>query len=471
MSKQSIILSAAGLKNVVINKEEKEEEFIFKIGKKEMKMNKIFAEFISPRVSHIHQCDPTINFINLTDLNNNNNHSNKVNEILEELFSENNQTRIKKLSEGNSIEIENEEIIKCIGYFSILVNNEELFQKIEEIKRTNKKDEINNNELLEEIEFLYEMNPTFNSYQYSKLIDDVSTKITTDNIKDLQKIPKQILYLILHNEHFQIESMDSLFDFIDEIFSNENEEDNKEEEYDITRFYEIIDMNELSKTKFEKFLSKLDYRELTTNLWNQLCEILVNNKEYTKKETKEMNKKQNKKEYQQIEFDGQANHRFNGIIHHLQGTEKTNICDRGIINVTSSSCYSNYLPKHAVDFDNNNYFFSSSSNAWLKYDFKEKKIRPTHYSIKTRNDQDRQNPVHWVIEVSNTDKEDDWRIIDSRTGVTSVSKRNQSDTFDISTQLSDNEYYRYIRFRCNGKTSEYCSCLAISSLEYFGYLI
>ena len=192
MSKQSIILSAAGLKNVVINKEEKEEEFIFKIGKKEMKMNKIFAEFISPRVSHIHQCDPTINFINLTDLNNNNNHSNKVNEILEELFSENNLTRIKKLSEGNSIEIENEEIIKCIGYFSILVNNEELFQKIEEIKRTNKKDEINNNELLEEIEFLYEMNPTFNFYQYSKLIDSISTKITTDNIKDLQKIPKQI---------------------------------------------------------------------------------------------------------------------------------------------------------------------------------------------------------------------------------------------------------------------------------------
>ena len=69
MNKTSTILSASGLKNVHIN-HETEEDFVFIFGKEELKMNNIYAEFISPivsnlhhsRVSHIHQIDPTINF-------------------------------------------------------------------------------------------------------------------------------------------------------------------------------------------------------------------------------------------------------------------------------------------------------------------------------------------------------------------------------------------------------------------------
>ena len=56
MKGQSIILSAAGFKNIIVKEEE--EEFVFIIGTSEMKMNRIFAEFISPKVSHIHHSDP-----------------------------------------------------------------------------------------------------------------------------------------------------------------------------------------------------------------------------------------------------------------------------------------------------------------------------------------------------------------------------------------------------------------------------
>ena len=139
--------------------------------------------------------------------------------------------------------------------------------------------------------------------------------------------------------------------------------------------------------------------------------------------------------------------------------------------MTSSSTYINNYPKYAVDFNNDQYFQSDGSLGWLKYDFKDKKIRPTRYSIKTRNNSDSQNPINWCIEVSNTGKDSDWRLIDSRSGVTSVSKRNQSDTFDIQTRLTTEENYRYIRFRCTGKTSGNCDQLVISSLEYFGALI
>lgn len=151
MNKQTIILSAAGLKNVITNKED--EEFIFNIGEKELKMNKLFAEFISPRVSHIHQCDPTINFINFSDFPHNNKDSSKVHQILTELGSESFLTQISNLAEGGSIEIEDNGLKRLIKYFSILVNNEELFQKINEIDKTTEKEEKNIKELLEEVEF------------------------------------------------------------------------------------------------------------------------------------------------------------------------------------------------------------------------------------------------------------------------------------------------------------------------------
>ena len=157
----------------------------------------------------------------------------------------------------------------------------------------------------------------------------------------------------------------------------------------------------------------------------------------------------------------------------MRGEQKINVCDAEIVNVTASSFNSNRLPKNAVDFDSKNYFLSDNNYPWLKYDFKDKKIRPTSYSIMTRDDSDNQNPVNWCIEVSNTDKDNDWKIIDTRKNVSSVSKRNQSDTFDISTKLPDNESYRYVRFRSNGKSSGNGNYLyiAISSIEYFGTLV
>lgn len=73
MSKHTFILSSAGLRNIILSSNseniyinslnEEFNQFKFIIGQKEIKMNKIFAEFLSPIVSHIHHSDPTINSI------------------------------------------------------------------------------------------------------------------------------------------------------------------------------------------------------------------------------------------------------------------------------------------------------------------------------------------------------------------------------------------------------------------------
>lgn len=72
MTKKSFILSASGLKNIVLssntefNSSSNSSEgdiFKFIFEDQEVKLNRIYAEFISPIVSHIHHSDPTIDSI------------------------------------------------------------------------------------------------------------------------------------------------------------------------------------------------------------------------------------------------------------------------------------------------------------------------------------------------------------------------------------------------------------------------
>lgn len=87
---------------------------------------------------------------------------------------------------------------------------------------------------LEEIKFLYEIILSFNGYKYSNSTYEVSKKMSKNIEKELNEVPKHILYLILHNKYFKTEDMDSLLAIINTTFSEENDEN---EEYDIMSFY------------------------------------------------------------------------------------------------------------------------------------------------------------------------------------------------------------------------------------------
>ena len=68
MNKKSFFLSSAGLKNLVQN-QSYGDDFKFIFGEHEIKMKNLFAEFISPYVSQIHQSDPTITSIHFSNTN------------------------------------------------------------------------------------------------------------------------------------------------------------------------------------------------------------------------------------------------------------------------------------------------------------------------------------------------------------------------------------------------------------------
>lgn len=123
MTSKKIILSSAGLKNVILRKNS-DDEFEFIFGNHKMKMNNIFADFISPAVSKIHASDPIINSINFTD---------RINgiPITEDVLS-----ILQSLSRGFSVEVRDDQAIQ-IQSLSILLDNQELFLLINDKFDTN----------------------------------------------------------------------------------------------------------------------------------------------------------------------------------------------------------------------------------------------------------------------------------------------------------------------------------------------
>lgn len=126
MNSQSIILSSSGLKNILINNQD--DEFRFIIGNQEIKMPRIFAEFLSPRVSHLHQCDPTINCLNFSDLSSKTKGLSFSTTKFNSIINENTKNTIDQITRGNNFEITNENQQNLL-HLSVLLGNDELFKK------------------------------------------------------------------------------------------------------------------------------------------------------------------------------------------------------------------------------------------------------------------------------------------------------------------------------------------------------
>ena len=74
-----------------------------------------------------------------------------------------------------------------------------------------------------------------------------------------------------------------------------------------------------------------------------------------------------------------------GVIAHLTRECGENVHDTGIVTVTASRVYdSDYDSKNAVDLGTNSYYLSKNEkDAWICYDFKERRMISTIYSVRS----------------------------------------------------------------------------------------
>lgn len=472
MSSKSIILSSAGLKNIILNDFNSENQFNFIFGEFEIKMNTIFAEFVSPKVSHLRYADSTINSIQFDKAFPNLEISTtNYAQTYRELFTEDIISIVHQISCGYSVEINQEQSFR-LQLISILLENEELYDKINEIYPIDIS-ETNINLYLQHLQFFYSFSDSSNRFNYTNIIDYLSNHLYLFKTSQLLSLPKSLLYKLISNPNLLVESEDSLLTLIQSLFtkSDHNSTFSEDTEYDLLDFYELLEPTFLSDSKFSEYLLSLDHTELTNSVWTKLVNRFLHNDP----QVENVQNNRYLRQHPSFDFDGNPMNRFNGIIMELTRKCGGNVQDKCVVKVTSSSHYANYYPKYAVDFqDRDHYYFSNSQpNSWLKFDFVNRRIHPTKYSIRSRHD-DGKSGCHlkcWVIEGSNSGMDNDWKILDSRKDVSELDDRDASATFSLEPDLGKNECYRFLRLRQTGLNTAGNNYLSLSALEFFGSIV
>jgi hypothetical protein len=140
-----------------------------------------------------------------------------------------------------------------------------------------------------------------------------------------------------------------------------------------------------------------------------------------------------------------------------------NVHDLGIVSVTSSGVNGRCNAKHVVDFDNSMYCQTKNvPNSWICYDLKGKRMRVSHYSLRSRGDCNGYHPKNWTLEGS-MDGEN-WIELDRRHDCGELVGLNRSATFSVSK----GEFVQQIRLRQHGKDSNEANYLTVSAIELFG---
>ena len=269
MRKKSFILSSSGLKNLVQN-QSYGEDFKFIFGEHEIEMKNLFAEFVSPYVSQIHQSDPTINSIHFCN-NNSNEHSkiNYISQMSDEIFK-----LFESISQGGTIEIDNKQCFQ-LQIVSILLKNKEMFAKLDELfdKDDN---EFSDEKVSEELEFLSFLEMSSESakvWNRSKSIEYIASNFYLIDSKKIIDLPRTVFYSILTNDKLTIESEDSLLDVIEEFTNKEKRQKSINSSDDFLSdiyFYEEVNFDFLSEAKLKEFIEKVNPNEISSSLWDKI---------------------------------------------------------------------------------------------------------------------------------------------------------------------------------------------------------
>ena len=166
------------------------------------------------------------------------------------------------------------------------------------------------------------------------------------------------------------------------------------------------------------------------------------------------------------EFPYDESKKLDGVIAYLTRECGGNVHSKGVVNVTVSS--NTECVKNVADFGANSYFLSKDEqNSWVCYDFKERRVIPTSYSVRSLTwapygqNWGSYHPRSWVIEVSND--QSSWTEIDRRDNNDDLKFEYEAANFKISRAPSNS--FRFFRFRHTGSQS-----LVLSLLEVFGSL-
>jgi hypothetical protein len=149
-----------------------------------------------------------------------------------------------------------------------------------------------------------------------------------------------------------------------------------------------------------------------------------------------------------------------GIISYLTKKHAGDVHEKGIVTITSKSVSgSRSARKNVADLTSYSSFRSNDEpGQWICWDFHEMRVRPTHYTIRTK-----WGLKSWVVEGS-LDGEN-WTEIDRKTNNQDFKSWNTV-SFTVSKPVES----RFIRLTQTGKDHNNCDGLCLFAVEFFGTL-
>lgn len=159
----------------------------------------------------------------------------------------------------------------------------------------------------------------------------------------------------------------------------------------------------------------------------------------------------------------------NGVFYWLGSAGKTTAFANPALNglvVASQSSLHNSNPDFAAadmcDRANEVSHTAYGENGWFQWDFKDKKLIPTHYTYRGRKDFNGHHPRSWKLQAKVLEA-DTWTDLDVQVGNNTINLASY-----YSAPLSTNTAYRFFRFILTAPNSYGELYLTGSSIEFYG---
>jgi hypothetical protein len=449
-------LSAPGLASIAVR--DWSDDFTFILGDHHYRCPSSVAQFLSPLVSKLHLIDATISELRLEVKD----RDNFFGSVLE-------------AARGGRIAVDSAHRPAFVAICAALWNSE-LYESV----CGQLSDEITIENVLDRIRFL------------SATRCDISTELEfiVSHFYDflrrpdaLKALPFSMICEILGHGSLRLESEDSLYDFI-----KKGIETNRE----MFSLMEFVRWNYCSTDTMNDFFDLIseDFCEINASIWTSLCARLVLpniiGKHFPPSLKKGKLRLQNGKEADEM-YDIP-----DGIIAHLTRECGGNVHDRKVVDVTcgsfekeivganphSGACHNSpkWSAKNAADLEADSLFGSAyrerrediphTRNNWICYNFKERRIVPTHYTIRTNGDGPGWAHLKsWLVETS-ADGES-WREVAREEN----NKQLNGSRFTCTFPVADDRECRFIRLVNIGRNHRGNDMLLISAWEIFGTLV
>jgi hypothetical protein len=145
------------------------------------------------------------------------------------------------------------------------------------------------------------------------------------------------------------------------------------------------------------------------------------------------------------------------------------VIDHNIVSITASSVYSpqSHPVRQVADFENQTCFATNEeATSWICYDFKDRQIKKTHYSIRTCSDYDTNHLRSWPFDGSKDGVKG--VKIDDRQNDKLAKSTEVISAFSLSESVE--EEFGQVRLQQTGKNGSSNEKRFVNVIEFFGVL-